>query len=179
MSNPFLGEVKMFAGNFAPRNFSLCNGQILPIAQFTALFSLLGTNFGGNGSSNFGLPNFEGLSPMSQGTGPGLTQRDVGEFGGTENVTLLLTEIPSHNHSWQVGEEVTAGSGTNAPTTSTYVGEATPSKIYAPLSGSPQMVSLATNMIQAAGSGLPHSNQQPYLVVSFIIAMAGIFPQRN
>src|SRR5690348_3324154 len=96
--NPFLGEIRIFAGNFAPKGWALCNGQILAISQNTALFSLLGTMYGGNGTSTFALPNFQGRAPMHQGQGPGLSPRSVGEEGGVENVTLLITEMPAHNH---------------------------------------------------------------------------------
>jgi microcystin-dependent protein len=177
MSNPFVAEVKMFAGNFAPRGYATCNGQLLPISQNTALFSLIGTYYGGNGSSNFQLPNFAGLSPMSQGQGLGLSNYDVGENGGQETHALLQAEMPQHNHSWVAGEETVAGSGSNLPT-GNYLGEASPSKIYAPsVTGS--LVQMSPSTIVAAGGNQPHNNQQPYLCVTFLIALTGIYPQRN
>jgi microcystin-dependent protein len=161
MANPFLGEIRMFAGNFAPSGWQLCNGQLLSISQYTALFSLLGTNFGGNGTSNFALPNLQGMAPMHQGSGAGLTPRSVGETGGTTTVTL---------GAGSKGE-------TNVLANQVNCDEASGSRlIYATTSDGSVM---GAGMVQALPASQPHQNQQPFLCVNFIIAMTGIYPARN
>jgi microcystin-dependent protein len=177
VSNPFVGEVRMFAGNFAPRGWAMCQGQILSISQNAALFSLLGTNFGGNGTSTFALPNLQGSVPMHQGNGPGLTPRVVGEVGGEQPVTLLQTEMPAHNHVVNAD----TGGGTQASPIGGVWAEAKKGKNaanhYAPSSGS--NVAMSTGALSATGGNLAHNNMQPYLCVTFIIALLGIFPARN
>ncbi len=172
MSSPFLAEIKMFAGNFAPHGYATCDGQILPISQNTALFSLLGTFYGGNGQSNFALPNFQGNVPIHQGNGPGLTQRLVGETGGSQTVTLLQGQIPAHSHNFQAIQAAapsTAAAGNLLAVNRDL-------QTYAPPATT---VSLDPSSIGLTGGGAPHNNMQPFLVVVFIIALQGIFPARN
>ena len=177
MSSPFLAEIKMFAGNFAPTGWAQCNGQVLPISQNTALFSLLGTNYGGNGQTTFALPNLQDSAPLGTGQGPGLTERVLGETGGTENVTLLQTEMPAHSH----GINASASLGTQTdPTGAVWAsggavrGGGPP--VYAAAQGAaPAMHPQALNV---AGSSFPHNNMPPFLTVTFILALQGIFPQR-
>ena len=172
MSDNFVGEIRMFAGNFAPRGWALCNGQLLPIAQNTALFSLLGTTYGGNGTSNFALPNLQSRVPIGQGSGPGLTPRLLGEVVGSESVTLLQNQIPDHPHRQQATTNpATAAAGpSGAPATSAST------HFYG--NGSADLT-LAGTAVAAAGGGQAHNNLAPYLTLNFIIAMTGIFPSRN
>ena len=176
MADQFVGEVRIFAGNFPPTGWAYCDGALLPISQNTALFSLLGTNYGGDGKSTFGLPNLQGAFPMhaGSGAGPGLTQRLTGETGGAESVALTKDQIPSHNHAVNTAAGATAG--TPDGTTS-----------LAPNSAGHAMYHHATpkthghmdaSTVLAAGGGAPHDNLQPYLALSFIIALQGIFPPR-
>jgi len=170
MSEPFLGMIAIYPYNFAPRGWAFCQGQILPIAQNTALFSLLGTTFGGNGQTTFALPDLRGRCPNSSGQGPGLSGYDLGQQGGTENVTLTVGQMPAHNHP------VAPAASTNSPSASK------PTNNY-PASGS--FYDTATNASMAAfQSGLAGSNQPvpimvPYLTLNFCIALEGIFPSRN
>lgn len=174
MSSPFLGEIRIFAGNFAPVGWAFCNGQILPISQYTALFSLLGTTYGGNGTSNFALPNLQGLAPMHAGQGPGLTLRDLGEVGGTPTVTLLTAELPQHTHTYTAG----SGSRGNVNTTPGNVNSdaAFQTNIYGT---STDGTIMNPSMLTPMPASQPHENMQPYLVLNFIIAMSGIYPARN
>jgi microcystin-dependent protein len=171
MTEPFVGEIKMVGFNFAPRGYALCNGQLMSIAQNTALFSLLGTTYGGDGQVTFGLPDFRGRVPMHWGSGPGLTPRVQGESSGSEAITLTQQQMPQHNHQVNATND-SAGSKTplgNIPafaSGSTYVGTAANG-------------TMAPAMIGIAGGSQPHPNMQPYLVVTFIIALEGIFPSRN
>ena len=175
MSDQFVAEIRMFAGNFAPSGWALCNGQILPISQNTALFSLLGVMYGGNGTSNFALPNLQGSAPLGYGQGPGLSSRVQGQAGGEPTVTLLTAQIPAHTHAAQAA---TAG-GLDSPA-GTVWGEAqlgkTPLNIYAPKPGN---VPMSTQALGFVGGGQPHNNLPPYLCLNFIIALTGIFPPRN
>lgn len=176
MSNPYLAEIRMFGGNFAPRGWALCNGQILPISQNTALFSLLGTFYGGNGQSNFALPDLQGRSPMHWGNGAGLSPRSIGEEGGENSVTLLSTEMPQHSHA--ISGAAIAGSNPGAtPFANTLFTNSSPNQLYA--TALTNLVPLAPQSITIQGGSLPHNNQQPYLAVTFIICMSGIFPARN
>jgi microcystin-dependent protein len=176
MADQFVAEIRMFAGNFAPTGWALCNGQLMPISQNTALFSLLGTTYGGNGTSNFALPNLQGSVPLGAGQGPGLSLRDLGETGGEQTVTLLGTEMPTHSHAAQGS---TSG-GTDSPTGATW-GESklgkTPLNVYA-ASGA-NNVTMSPQALAMAGGGLPHNNMPPYLCLTFIIALQGIFPARS
>ncbi|HEX4607326.1 MAG TPA: tail fiber protein [Urbifossiella sp.] len=172
MADPYLAEIRMFAGNFAPFGWATCDGQIMAISQNTALFSLLGTQFGGNGTSNFGLPNLQGSAPMGQGNGIGLTPRVVGETGGVPNVTLLSNEMAAHTHLFQgigvVGNQTT-------PAGNLLAQQRTLNPYATPAAGQ----AMSSNAIGPAGGNLPHNNMQPYLAVTFIIALQGIFPARG
>jgi len=176
MADQFLGEIRLVPFNFAPFGWALCNGQILPIAQYTALFSLLGTQFGGNGTTNFALPNLQGCASMDQGNGAGLTPRVIGETGGTTSVTLLSTQMPSHSHTAQGG----AASNADAPGPTTVFGGGGRGKqpAYAPPSP-PNTVQLNGSAVGLAGGNQPHNNMSPYLTLNFVIAMTGIYPSRS
>lgn len=169
MTEPFLGEIKLLPYNFAPRGWAFCQGQILPIAQNTALFSLLGTTYGGNGQTTFALPDLRGRVPLSSGQGPGLALHDLGEVGGTENVTLTAGQMPAHNHALNVS---------NANATASRPGGNRPSAggSYTNASDGNQF---AGNAVSTSGSSQPHANMQPYLSLNYCIALEGIFPSRN
>jgi microcystin-dependent protein len=170
MSEPFLAEIRMFAGNFAPSGWALCNGQVLAISQNTALFSLLGTTYGGDGISTFALPNLQGRVPLHQGNG-----FIIGQQGGTSSVTLLTGQIPSHNHHVNVYESQ-GGSGTPV---GNFLG-ADGTGFTAPFNSSNTPGrEMAPGVLTNTGSGQPHENLQPYLCVNFIIALVGIYPSRN
>jgi microcystin-dependent protein len=178
MSNPFLAEIRIFTGNFAPKGWALCDGQLMPISQNTALFSLLGTTYGGDGKSNFALPNLQGCAPMQAGQGPGLSLRDLGETSGEQTVTLLQTEMPAHSHTAQA---LSTGGGNNDPTNNVWgdphVGKAK-DPIYTPSvpANNVQMNPFGTSI---AGGNLPHNNMPPFLGLTFIIALQGVFPARS
>lgn len=172
MSEPFLGEVKLIAFNFAPQGWALCNGQLLPINQNQALFSLLGTMYGGDGRTTFALPDLQGRAPLNQGQGPGLSNYVVGESGGSETVMLTQAEMPQHTHA---GQTVNGRAQTNNPANAL---PARPSGVA--LYGAPQNLSaMAPGVLAVAGGGLPHTNMQPYLTLNFIIALQGIYPPRS
>jgi microcystin-dependent protein len=176
MSEPFLGEIRMFGGNFAPRGWAFCNGQILPIAQNTALFSLLGTTYGGNGQTTFALPDLRGRVPMHWGQGPGLTPRSLGETSGSENVTLLSNQMPAHTHSLTANnQQGDAFSPEGAVAAAAVDSSQQPLNIYS----SSANTTMSAQAIGAAGGSQPHSNMQPFQCVSFIIALEGIYPSRN
>lgn len=173
--DPFVGEIRLMGCNFAPRGWAFCQGQLLPLAQNTALFSLLGTTYGGNGQSNFALPNLQGSTPIGFGQGPGLSQRFLGESGGSDNVTLLTTQIPGHTHG--VAANSTAGTQLN-PTNAvwaTSVGGRTPPPLYSNVAANTPM---NVGAISPAGGSQPHSNRQPYLGLNYVIALQGVFPPR-
>ena len=171
--DPFIAEVRIFAGNFAPKGWATCDGQILPISQNTALFSLVGTNYGGDGRSTFGLPNLQGRAAMNAGAGPGLTPRHLGETSGTETVTLDLTQIPSHNHNLLAANDV---GDTNQPADNTFA-RSSGASVYSP--AGPKVVAMSPVALTAVGSGQAHNNMQPYLALTFIIAMQGVYPPRS
>jgi len=171
MTAPFIGEIRMLGCNFAPRNYMFCSGQLLPISQHTALFSLLGTQYGGNGTTNFALPNLAGRAPMAYGDGPGLTSRQIGESAGSETVTLLLTEMPAHAHA--MSAQSSRADRANAAFASL---AASADPVYSTASPSPTMNPLE---IGFAGGNQPHNNLQPLLTINFCIAVNGIFPARN
>jgi microcystin-dependent protein len=176
MSNPFVAEIRIFAGNFAPKGWALCDGQLMPISQNTALFSLLGTTYGGDGKSNFALPNLQGCAPMQAGQGPGLSLRDLGETAGEQTVTLLQTEMPAHIHTAQA-----AGSGGQAsPQNNSWAsgGFGRPAA-YAASSANGTNVPMNPFGLSIAGGNLPHNNMSPFLGLTFIIAMQGVFPARS
>jgi microcystin-dependent protein len=169
---PFIGDIYIFAGDYAPRGWAFCDGQLLSIAQNQALFSILGTTYGGNGQTNFALPDLRGRAPMHFGQGPGLSNRTLGERGGSEGVALAQTEMPQHNH---------IASGTDA--TGTHTGPA--NAVWATSARSDAQysargtVSMSPNALGAAGGGQPHNNMQPFLALRFIIALEGVYPSRN
>jgi microcystin-dependent protein len=175
MTLPFVAEVKIFAGNFAPRGWALCNGQILPIQQNTALFSLIGTFYGGNGTSNFGLPNLQGNVPLGQGQGPGLSPYVIGETSGTANVTLLTSEVPTHTHTMQ-GFAGRGGTPAKVPEANSSLTTSQGGSLYAAAGSA---APLDPTMVSQAGGSQPHNNMMPYLALTFIIALVGVFPPRN
>jgi len=175
MSEKFVAEIRIFAGNFAPTGWATCDGQLLPISQNTALFSLLGTTYGGDGKSTFALPNLQGSAPLQQGQGPGLSLRDLGEIGGEQNVTLLQTEMPAHNHT----AVAASGTGQPDPTNNAWASGAKGfGSIYSP-SVPASNVQMSPAALSINGSSQPHNNMMPYLCLTFIIALQGIFPPRT
>jgi microcystin-dependent protein len=182
MSDQFIGEIRIFPYNFAPRNWAFCNGQLISIAQNTALFSLLGTNYGGNGTSTFALPNFQDSAPVHAGSGPGpgLQQWFIGETQGTSTVTLLLTQMAAHNHGFLASttQASTATSSGNQLSNAFQGGllSAEQGLIY---STAAPAQSLAPNATGTTGGNQPHNNMMPYLGLNFCIALNGIFPARN
>ena len=172
MSDAFVAEIRMFPFSFAPTGWAFCNGQLLPISQNTALFSLIGTFYGGDGKSNFALPNMQGSHPMHAGSSSGgLSTRSLGEQGGVESITLLTSEIPIHTHAITVsgfpGDQPIPGGNLLGA----FVGDT-------PYRSSGTSTNLAIQQLAVAGGSLPHNNLQPYLVVNFCIALQGVFPQR-
>ena len=169
--DPFLGEIRMFAGNFAPNGWAMCDGALLPVNQNAALFSLLGTAFGGNGQTTFGLPDLRSRVAVHAGQGTGLSPYTLGEKGGSENVTLLANQMPPHTHP-------------QAASNSTQSGQADPSGAVCGTDGSAAIYSATPNVVMsplaigAAGGGQPHANLQPFLCVNFIIATQGMYPSR-
>lgn len=176
MTDPFLAEIRAVPFNFAPKGWALCDGQLLPISQNTALFSLLGTTYGGNGTSTFALPDLRGAFCVGWGQGPGLSDVVLGEEGGAEAVTLLTSEMPAHTH---VASAVAGPGDQNSPSGSLWAeahyGRAL-DKQYS--SGAPT-TSMSTSALSAVGGSQPHNNMPPYLTLNFIIAMQGVFPPRS
>lgn len=170
MSSPFVAEIRMFGFNFPPTGWAFCNGQLLPISQNTALFSLLGTTYGGDGKSTFALPDLQGSVPLHPGQGQGLSLYDLGQTGGASAVTLLTSEIPAHSHSFTATEEVV--NENNVTNNFFGAGESR----YAPANN---VVQMAPQALPPAGGSLPHNNMMPYLVVNFCIALQGVFPPRS
>jgi microcystin-dependent protein len=172
MADPFVAEIRIFPFNFAPRGWAWCNGQLLPISQNTALFSLLGTTYGGNGTSNFALPNLEGSAPMHPGQGPGLSLHDLGEASGTETVPLLESQIPAHSHNYMASQAdplARTPAGNLAANMAGVNGYAPP----------PPVVNMNSQALTPAGGSLPHNNMMPYLTLYFNIALQGVFPPRT
>ncbi len=172
--DPFVAEIRIFPFNFAPKGWAFCDGQILPLSQNTALFSLLGTTYGGDGKSNFALPDMQGNAPMHPGQGPGLSLHDLGETGGSETVSLLKSEIPSHSHSL-MGNPTTATK--SLATGNSFARGASMTPYLAP-AGAP-LVNMSDSTIAPAGGDQPHNNMQPYLTLNFCIALQGVYPPRT
>jgi microcystin-dependent protein len=179
MSSPFVAEIRIFPFNFAPKGWAFCNGQLLPLSQNTALFSLLGTTFGGDGKSNFALPNMQGNVPMHPGQGPGLSLYELGESSGSQTVTLLDSEMPGHNHSLNA----TTAAGTTADPNGAMFADGNWS--FSGNSGKVQYystqapnASMGVNGTSFAGSNFPHNNMMPYLTLNFCIALQGVYPAR-
>jgi microcystin-dependent protein len=175
MADPFVAEIRIFPFNFAPKGWAWCNGQILPISQNTALFSLLGTTYGGDGKSNFALPNMQGNAPIHAGQGPGLSLYDLGQTGGTETVTLLQSEMPAHPHFMRAHNGDQADHQIPGPTTS--LAQSANGNAYQSTTNS-NLTQLADQVLTLAGGSLPHNNMMPYLTLYFNIALQGVFPPR-
>lgn len=172
MADPFVAEIRIFPFNFAPKGWAWCDGQLLPLSQNTALFSLLGTTYGGDGKSNFALPDLQGRAPMHPGQGPGLSLRDLGETGGSDTVTLLESEIPTHTHTLRASNTL---GDTPVPSGNTLARYA---NAYQQNSSS-SLVAMASQALTPAGGDQPHNNMMPYLTFYFCIALQGVFPPRT
>ncbi len=176
MSEPFIAEIRIFAGNFAPRGWAFCNGQLLPVAQNTALFSLIGTTFGGDGRSTTALPDLQGRIPMHPGRGPGLTARRLGQRGGVETVTLTEAQMPNHTHNIEAAQDPFSD---NDPAGKVL------GKSSSPFAGQIYQQDSTTNLVNMqasvgnAGGSLAHNNLAPFLVLNFIIALVGLYPSRS
>jgi microcystin-dependent protein len=173
MADPFVAEIRIFPFNFPPKGWAFCNGQLLAISQNTALFSLLGTTYGGDGKSTFALPNIQGSAVMHPGQGPGLSLHDLGEVGGSETVTLLQSETPSHSH----GLNASTQPGEDPAPANEALARSVGASLYQTSAGS--LVALAPQALPPAGGSLPHNNMQPYLTLNFNIALQGVFPPRS
>lgn len=173
MSQPFLSEIKMMSFSFPPKGWAFCNGQLMPINQNQALFSLLGTTYGGDGKSTFALPDLQGRAPMHPGQGPGLSLHDLGETGGSDTVTLLESEIPSHSHAMRAN--VLDVADTNVPSSNASFALSSGGTLYQTASN----VSLSDQTLAPAGGDQPHNNLMPYLTFYFNIALQGVFPPRT
>lgn len=176
MSEPFIAEIRIFAGNFAPRSWAFCDGQLLPVSQNTALFSLIGTTYGGDGRSTTALPNLQGRAPMHPGRGPGLTARRLGQRTGVETITLSEAQIPSHSHT--VRAVFTPGTNNQTPNTNTSISaNGFGDRLYQNTTNN--RVSLADASVSNTGGGQAHTNLQPFLAMNFIIALQGLYPSRG
>ena len=173
MADPFVAEIRIFPFNFPPKGWAWCDGQLLPLSQNTALFSLLGTTYGGDGKSNFALPDLQGRAPMHPGQGPGLSLHDLGETGGSETVTLLESEIPAHSHAWRADTLDLADVNVVSATASYALSSG--GTLYQAASNT----SLSGQALAPAGGDQPHNNLQPYLTLYFNIALQGVFPPRT
>jgi len=181
MSDPFLGEIRMFGGNFAPTGWALCNGQLLSISQNTALFSLLGTTFGGDGQTNFALPNLQGRVAVHFGQGAGLSPYTLGQQGGSEQITLTINQTPAHSHAATITVAGSAHADAHSPA-GAVLGGGPGRDVYAssgPDGSTVMNAHMATASVAMAGGNLPHPNIQPYTCVNFIIALQGIYPSRS
>ncbi len=176
MSEPFIAEIRIFAGNFAPRNWAFCDGQLLPISQNTALFALLGTTFGGDGRTTLGLPNLKGRAVMHPGRGPGLSSRRLGESGGVDRVTLATTQMSNHGHPMGYSNEFDDPLPTPPGNT---LARSSGALVYKQNAPAASMVDLHADAVGSAGASQPHTNLQPYLTLNYIIALQGVFPSRS
>lgn len=179
-SEPFIGQISWFGGNFAPRGWALCDGQLLPISQYQALFSILGTTYGGDGRTTFGLPDMRGRLPMHPGNGPGLSPRRLGDKGGEERVTITQSNLPSHRHSLLASTE----QGDSTSPSGAFIGPAAlplqgAPEVKAFKSGTPNTSALAGGTVSHTGGGIATNNLQPYQSINCIIALVGVFPSRN
>ena len=175
MADPFVAEIRIFPFNFAPKGWAWCDGQLLPLSQNTALFSLLGTTYGGNGKSNFALPDLQGRAAMHPGQGPGLSLHDLGETGGSETVTLLESEIPSHAHALRANSDPAE---LQVATPARSLARSQNASAYQSTTNQ-SLVNLAPESLAPAGGDQPHNNMQPYLTFYFCIALQGVFPPRT
>jgi microcystin-dependent protein len=175
VSNPFLAEIRIFAFNFAPKGWAFCDGQLLPLSQNTALFSLLGTTYGGDGKSNFALPNLQGSSAMHWGQSPGGSLYDIGQTGGETTVSLIDSEMPSHTHALQASP---LPADLDTPGQQNALARSSPG-IYKTPPGSTPTVFMSFGTVQPAGAGIPHNNMMPYLTLNFCIALQGVYPPRT
>lgn len=180
MSDPYIGQITIFAGNFAPRGWAFCQGQLLSISQNTALFSLLGTTYGGNGSTNFGLPNLQGRAALHPGNGPGLSPHIAGELAGSESATLLINNLPSHNHgvAMQMRAEGRAANATSAAG-NMLAGGATAYRASVPAEEVAMDAAMVAVTQDTVGSGQSYTHMPPYLGLNYIIALVGVYPSRN
>jgi microcystin-dependent protein len=176
MADPFVAEIRIFPFNFPPTGWAFCNGQLMPISQNTALFSLIGTFYGGDGKSTFALPNLQGQAAMHQGQGPGLSQRFLGEQGGEEFVTLLNSEMPVHAHN--IGNALAANGNSTSPTGNVWAQAPAGRGTLALYDVPPANAAMRPDNLGITGGSLPHNNWQPYLTLNFCIALQGIFPAR-
>jgi microcystin-dependent protein len=174
--DPFVAEIRIFPFNFAPKGWAFCDGQILPLSQNTALFSLLGTTYGGDGKSNFALPNVQGNTVMHPGQGPGLSLHDLGETGGSDTVSLLESEIPSHSHALMAHNEDPAT--LNLPAPNRCIARSNGGFAYSTVANS-GLNNMSDNSLAPAGGDQPHNNMQPYLTLNFCIALQGVYPPRT
>ena len=173
MADPFVAEIRIFPFNFPPTGWAFCDGQLLPISQNTALFSLLGTTYGGDGKTTFALPDLQGRSPMHPGQGPGLSLHDLGETAGSETVTLLTSEIPNHGHSLLAAPDP---ADVQSPAPDRSLARSSPGFAYGTGAANAPM---APEALPPAGGNLPHNNMPPYLTLQFCIALQGVFPPRS
>ncbi len=173
MAEPFVAEIRIFGFNFAPTGWAFCDGQLLPISQNTALFSLLGTTYGGDGKSTFALPNLQGRAPMHPGQGPGLSLHDLGESGGSDTVTLLTSELPGHGHALMASNQPAEDASPAGEALGRSVGAA----LYQ-TNTAQNLVAMAPEAVAPSGGGQPHNNLMPYLTLTFCIALQGVFPPR-
>ena len=176
MSEPFIAEIRIFAGNFAPRGWAFCNGQLLPVSQNTALFSLIGTTYGGDGRTTTALPNMQGHAPMHPGRGPGLTSRQLGQSGGSETITLSEAQIPDHTHSLQASTDESEFDGSTTPGGHVTAVMEDGTNLYAAANN---LQPLASSAVENTGSSTAHNNMQPFLAMNFIIALTGLYPSRS
>ena len=178
MSQPYVGEIRAFGFTFAPYQWAFCNGQTLPIAQYTALYSILGTTYGGNGTTTFQLPNFQDIAPMHWGNGGGLTPRTIGETLGTPTVTVTVPQMPSHNHVLSAAEGQNAAQDQGTPSSTAWLGGSLPGSAYL-VTTSALNAPFSPKAISTNGGSQPHQNLQPLLTVNFCISLYGVFPSRN
>jgi microcystin-dependent protein len=179
MSEAYIGEIRIFGFNFAPANWAFCDGQLLSISQYSALFSIIGTFYGGNGTTNFALPNFQGCTGINQGTGTNLSTYDVGEISGQTSVTLTVGQLPLHNHAINTMAPASGPQEVKVPTGQSFLGTSKPDDLYYKQTPLPATTTFWPSAISFSGGSLPHDNMQPYLVLNFCICLNGYFPTRS